>query len=241
MVIDAVTWFAEEDAFQVRLTMLDELVDVFVVVEADVTHQGDAKPYRFPERFRDHPKVRWVPVELTAETPWGRENEQRRAMRDAIAEFADPDDTVVFSDCDEIWDVRLLGHAGPVIARMDFRLFSVLWQYSTDWPGSIAGVWGRVGGLDWQALRDSRWELERVVSGWHLSWMGDDEARVGKLRSFAHTEMVGFDVAGAADAGRWFDGRQMTETRDNLPDCLLDAVPDSWVRTRVPSESPGGS
>ena len=35
MVIDAVTWFAEDEMFRLRLDMLRPLVDLFIVVEAD--------------------------------------------------------------------------------------------------------------------------------------------------------------------------------------------------------------
>ena len=220
--------------FRLRLAMLGPLVDLFMVVEADVTHAGDSKPLRFPEDLRDHPKVRWVPVTLTAGDAWGRENEQRRLMRDAVAEVASDGDVVVFSDCDEIWDGRLLERLdGPRAARMDFRLFSVYWRYSTDWAGSIGGTWGRMRGEDWQRLRDRRWELPSTQSGWHFSWMGGDEANVRKQRSFAHLEFAESDVTGAAAAGRWLDGRQMTETSDGLPDGLAGAVPLSWLRQRV--------
>lgn len=234
MVIDVVTWFAEDDMFRLRLDMLGESVDLFVVVEADVTHQGEVKPLVFPDDLRAHPKVRWVPVSLTAGTPWGRENEQRRAMRTAVSEVASDGDIVVFSDCDEIWQGSFVeGLTAVRAARMDFRLFSVFWRYSSDWAGSIGGPWSELRDVDWQRLRDRRWELPSRPSGWHLSWMGDDEARLEKQRSFAHSEMADADVSGAASAGRWLDGREMRETDEGLPDGLVDVVPASWKRKRV--------
>ena len=35
MVIDAVTWFAEDEMFRLSLDMLGPLVDLFIVVKAD--------------------------------------------------------------------------------------------------------------------------------------------------------------------------------------------------------------
>jgi hypothetical protein len=234
VVIDAVTWFAEDDMFRLRLQMLGPLVDLFVVVEADVTHQGDAKPLRFPDDLRDNPKVRWTPVTLTAGSPWGRENEQRRLMKDAVAGVASDADIVVFSDCDEIWDGRLVdGLTNVCAARMDFRLFSLLWRYQSDWAGSIAGPWWKMREQDWQALRDRRWELPSRESGWHFSWMGDDEARLVKQQSFAHSEFGESDLSGPVAAGRWLNGREMEETHDGLPEGLTNIVPRSWVRQRV--------
>ena len=218
--------------FRLRLALLGSLVDLFIVVEGDVTHTGEPKGWRFPADLRALPNVRWVPVTLAAGTPWGRENEQRRAMHTAAGEVASDDDVVVFSDCDEIWDGRFIDGLSRVrAARMDFRLFSVFWRYQTDWAGSIGGVWSELQGKDFQELRNRRWELASKPSGWHLSWMGDDETRRVKQGAFAHTELAAADVSGAADVGRWFDGRELTETADGLPDGWT--VPESWQRKRV--------
>lgn len=233
MVIDVVTWFAEEDMFRLRMRMLGNLVDLFVVVEADVTHQGGEKPWAFPTDLLGHPKVCWVQVSLTSTTAWGRENEQRRAMREAVAQFASDDDVVIFSDCDEIWGANFLDDLTSTrAALMDFRLFSIFWRYSTDWPGSIGGRWGDLRHLDWQGLRDRRYQLPSTKSGWHFSWMGDDETLLTKRQSFAHTEFAGSDVVGAAGAGRWLNGRQMSETDDGLPEGLVRSVPSSWKNKR---------
>jgi hypothetical protein len=153
-------------------------------------------------------------------------------MHTAAGEVASDDDVVVFSDCDEIWDGRFIDGLSRVrAARMDFRLFSVFWRYQTDWAGSIGGVWSELQGKDFQELRNRRWELASKPSGWHLSWMGDDETRRVKQGAFAHTELAAADVSGAADVGRWFDGRELTETADGLPDGWT--VPESWQRKRV--------
>ena len=227
-------WFAEEDALRLRLKMLDHLVDRFVVVEADRTHTGQPKAWALPDEFRDNPKVLYRQVMLTAGTPWGRENEQRRAMQVAVASLdPDRDTTVVMSDCDEIWDSRLLSGDGIRVAAMDFRLFSIYWRYPQAWHGSIAGRWAKMGTVDWQSLRDARWNHPPVQSGWHLSWMGDDDLRRLKQRSFAHTELADHDLVGPTTEGRWLDGSRMYETDENLPDCLLSSVPESWKRRRV--------
>ena len=233
MVIDAVTWFAEADMLRVRLAMLDGLVDRFVVVEADRTHTGLPKPWALPEDVQAHPKVVYWQVTLTAQSEWGRENEQRRAMRDAVASLnPDPDTTVVMSDCDEIWDGRLLGRDGIRVAAMDFRIFSVWWQYGVGWRGSIAGPWSAMGTADWQTLRDHRTLHPPVESGWHLSWMGDLDSLRRKQQAFAHAELAGHDLIGPVAEGRWLDGKTMRET-DGLPDRLVDLAPEDWKRRRV--------
>lgn len=234
MVIDATMWFAEADMLRLRLRMLDGLVDTFVVVEADRTHTGEGKGWTLPDDIRAHPKVVHWKASLHAAHPWGRENEQRRHMRDAV-EFCEPDadTTVVMSDCDEIWDERLLNADGMRVAAMDFRLFSLFWQYPQAWNGSIAGRWSKMGTVDWQGLRDARWRHPAVRSGWHLSWMGDDEFLRRKQVAFAHTELADHDLKAATDAGVWLDGRRLVEVDGGVPPEMVGFAPESWKRRRV--------
>ena len=219
---------------RVRLSLLDPLVDTFVVVEADRTHQGDPKGWELPDDILSHPKVVYRQVSLTASHAWGRENEQRRAMREAVG-WCDPapDTLVVMSDCDEIWDARFSAGDGIRVAAQDFRLFSVFWRYPNLWQGTIGGPWALMADEDWQGLRNHRWSLPAVPSGWHLSWMGDDEFVRRKQRSFAHTELADHDLTGSTTDGVWVNGQRLVESEDGLPDGLLGVVPVSWQRRRV--------
>lgn len=220
---------------RLRIGMLDSIVDTFVVVEADRTHAGEPKGWDLPEDIRSHPKVVYKQVSLTATHAWGRENEQRRAMRDAVAWVGpSPDTLVTMSDCDEIWDGRFCAGDGIRVAVMDFRLFSVFWRYPIGWNGTIGGPWSEMAEQDWQGLRDARWRLPAVKSGWHLSWMGDDDFRRVKQRSFAHTELAEHDLTDAAADGVWVSGQRMVETDEGLPEGLVASVPGSWKRRRVP-------
>lgn len=234
MVIDATMWFAEADMMRLRLKMLDPLVDTFVIVEADRTHTGELKGWNLPEDIVSHPKVVYRQVSLTAADAWGREHEQRRQMRESVGWLEpSPDTTVVMSDCDEIWDERLLPVKGLRAAQMDFRIFSIWWRYSQVWAGSIAATWEFMSQADWQVLRNQRWQHRQVRSGWHLSWMGDDEFLRHKLASFAHTELAHHDLTVPTTAGAWLDGSQMHETDDGLPSEMVEFAPESWKRRRV--------
>ena len=43
MIIDSFLYFNENELAELRIKYLDDLVDYFVVVEADTTHQGKKK------------------------------------------------------------------------------------------------------------------------------------------------------------------------------------------------------
>lgn len=118
MIYDCFPFFNELDLLEIRLNELAGVVDRFVLVEAELTHNGDAKPLCYEENrerfsaFAD----RIVHVVVTAEDfapaekgstfqerAWMRENIQRNAIsRGLAAAGASEEDIVVVSDVDEI-------------------------------------------------------------------------------------------------------------------------------------------
>jgi len=51
MLIDAFTYFNEEELVELRLKYLDSIVDYFVVIESNVTFTGKPKNWNFPVKF----------------------------------------------------------------------------------------------------------------------------------------------------------------------------------------------
>ena len=49
MLIDAFLFFNEKELVELRIKYLNNLVDYFVIVEADITHQGKKKDWNFPK------------------------------------------------------------------------------------------------------------------------------------------------------------------------------------------------
>lgn len=116
MIYDCASFFNELDLLEIRLNELDSVVDRFVIVEAELTHNGDAKPLYFQNnkarfaKFADkiiHVVVTrddFKPSEQGStfqERAWMRENIQRNAIAKAIAD-AKNDDIIIVSDLDEI-------------------------------------------------------------------------------------------------------------------------------------------
>ena len=129
-IFDCFIFYNEIELLRIRFDELYDLVDHFVVCEANVTFQGKAKPLVFEQykaefkRFADkiiHIVVDDMPgstqmpnaVEIpkgaasgqrgiTAERAfWAREHHQRNALRRGL-KTAEPRDVVCISDCDEI-------------------------------------------------------------------------------------------------------------------------------------------
>lgn len=111
-VYDCFTFFNELDLLEIRLNELYEVVDFFVIVEANFTHQGKGKPYFFEEnqnrfsQFLDkiiHIKVDDRPKKglLNADENWNLEHFQRNAIERGLA-AAQSNDLIIVSDVDEI-------------------------------------------------------------------------------------------------------------------------------------------
>ena len=107
MIYDCFTFFNELDLLEIRLNVLKDVVDRFVLVEAEETHTGKKKPlyyrdniHRF-EEFRDkiiHVSIKSFPKGHDA---WWNENYQRNAILQGL-ECARIDDVILVSDLDEI-------------------------------------------------------------------------------------------------------------------------------------------
>jgi len=212
-IIDCFTFFNELDLLELRLKLLDEHVDHFVLAESNITHSGQPKPFYFEEnktRFEQwlH-KIVYIPVKQSAEglvfaaetsynpksSAWKLENGQRNALSGAAAVIAD-DDLVLLSDLDEIPDPVLLKKIntadGPVVLSLLFHYYFLNCQNIGNerwWNGMIASSGKQFKETSPQVLRDKRNELPVMKkAGWHFSYLGGLEKIKEKIRSFAHTE-----------------------------------------------------
>lgn len=108
-VYDCFTFYNEFELLELRLKALWNVVDCFVIVEADKTHANKPKPFYFWKRqdeFREFfPKIRHLPIEITVPYSgagdWSIEHAQRDAIAHGLSD-AVPDDLIMISDLDEI-------------------------------------------------------------------------------------------------------------------------------------------
>ena len=104
-IYDCFSYWDEDLLLDIRLNILNEYVDYFVIVEGNKTWQNNFKKLRFDvkkfEKFKD--KIIYVPVEdmPDGENPWIRENYQRNCITRGLKE-SNPEDLIIISDADEI-------------------------------------------------------------------------------------------------------------------------------------------
>ena len=105
MIYDCFSYWDEDLLLDLRLNILDQHVDYFVVVEGNKTWQNNPKKLIFDinkfSKFKN--KIIYIPVEdlPDGQNPYLRENHQRNAIVRGLKN-ASKDDFILISDLDEI-------------------------------------------------------------------------------------------------------------------------------------------
>ena len=104
-IYDCFSYWDEDLLLDLRLNILDDFVDYFVIVEGNKTWQNNSKKLKFNKdnfsKFKD--KIIYIPVEdmPDGDNPYIRENYQRNAISRGLNHASD-DDYIIISDLDEI-------------------------------------------------------------------------------------------------------------------------------------------
>ena len=217
MLIDSFLFFNETELVELRLKYLDKIVDCFVVVEADITHQGKKKEWNFPKILEtnlkefskkiqyhqvniDPEKIKneesWIIDDVKGDDAWRIENFQRNYIKTACQKFSDKD-ILIISDVDEIPSKQKL----EFIKSCDFKKIApiALEQYLfhidcnflklESWRGSIVTTMEICKAYSPHRLRRSRNRISHFTeSGWSFSSFGGPNKIKEKLESIAHRE-----------------------------------------------------
>jgi beta-1,4-mannosyl-glycoprotein beta-1,4-N-acetylglucosaminyltransferase len=209
-VVDCFLFFDELDMLDYRLHLLDDVVDLFVLVESTRTHKGLEKPLVFQqnkERFQAfatkmiHVVVDDSPfpqADVRKNEHWKNENHQRIRISEEIAKLGlGEEDIFTICDLDEIPDPSTLYKikqgtisVGIHCLEMDMYYYNLHTKQTTRWyhPKICRyGIYER-SGLTTEEIRMS----QRAIvprGGWHLSYFGDKYFIEKKVRRCLHEEL----------------------------------------------------
>jgi beta-1,4-mannosyl-glycoprotein beta-1,4-N-acetylglucosaminyltransferase len=199
MLVDTFMFYNELDVLELRLTLLDEYVDRFVLVESELNHVGTPKELFFQRNKKRFEK--WMPkiehVIVTAEEspkeydPWVREKHQRECILRGL-DGVPPAAIVMVSDVDEIPDMSKVPfeQLPHIVTSVHMWMFEYSLKYlftGEPWFGtSITNceIFKRVGP---NYLRENRWKFPKInEAGWHLSSFGTPQHVWNKMQTYAH-------------------------------------------------------
>ena len=217
MLIDAFPFFNEKELVELRVRYLNSLVDFFVVIEANITHQGKKKDWNFPKILEsnlkefsskiqyhqlniDLEKIKneesWIIDDIKGDDAHRVDNFQRNYIKNACQKFSN-EDILIISDVDEIPSKKKL----EFIMSCDFAKIApiALEQYLfhidcnflrlESWKGSIATTMQVCNAYSPHQLRRARNRISHFSeSGWSFSSFGGPKKIKEKFEAFAHKE-----------------------------------------------------
>ncbi|MFY8033564.1 MAG: hypothetical protein ACOVMN_03535 [Flexibacteraceae bacterium] len=117
-VYDCFMFYNELDMLEIRLNVLKDYVDFFVITESNRTHTGLPKPFNLADNYERfsafHHKIIYLKLdndnlaEGAAKNPWILENYQRLQLMQGLSD-ASQNDTILLSDLDEIPNPDVIG------------------------------------------------------------------------------------------------------------------------------------
>jgi len=213
-IYDCIQFFNEEHILEIRINILDEFVDYFVIAESTTDHQGNSKKLNFDlSKFKKYEKkIIYIIVDDTSEAikkpHIGGESLVEQHQRNSILKGlknCDENDLIILSDVDEIPDLTKLNKFNKknkyaVFSQKAFAYKLNLFNKAEDnWHGSKMCLKKDLKSPQW--LRNLKfkkypfWRVDKPQNiqiiengGWHFAYLLRAEGISKKIQSFAHGE-----------------------------------------------------
>ena len=133
MIYDCFSYWDEDLLLELRLNILNKIVDYFVIVEGNKTWQNNSKELRFDikkfQKFKD--KIIYVPVTdlPDGDDPYLRENYQRNSISRGINNAKD-DDIILISDLDEIPNPKVINNFNHKMRYASFKQMHFYYKFN---------------------------------------------------------------------------------------------------------------
>ena len=217
-IIDAFTFFNELDLLKIRLDLLYDHVDTFLICESNITHSGKVKKYYFLENREQFKKWEDKIVLLQYEpdiskydfsrpdnldnpysAPWKVETGQRNHLSTYLTQ-QNSEDIAFICDVDEIWQPNLAKSLREKeISLESARLEMLLHFYFLNCRGIglqnskwIHPFYSKIALIqqDQDLSKKRVYENMQIITnaGWHFSFLGGAKKVSEKISAFAHQE-----------------------------------------------------
>jgi beta-1,4-mannosyl-glycoprotein beta-1,4-N-acetylglucosaminyltransferase len=181
------------DLLEIRLNVLKDVVDVFVIGEASKTFTGGDKPFNFENdkaRFAEFlPRIKYVKIDFPPEVHSALEHEtyQRNEMARALT-AAQPDDWIMVSDLDEIPSpaaVKMASSKDDAMTIFEQRFFHYFLNNESyrKWCGTAMFQYknfGKIGSI--QKVRDIQAKFDAIRNARHFPYCIKTAAEIIALK-----------------------------------------------------------
>ena len=211
-IFDCFIFNHEIELLEIRLNILNDYVDKFVITEGDITFSGLPKESHFlnnKERFSKwEDKIILNQINIPEfNSPWHREIYSRNAI--VNLDIFNDDDLIITSDLDEIPNPEVLEHASEWVSDDDHFTFQQscysYWLnnlYSDKWFGTRASTHKYLKNTTVDDIREGTEDESKISGsiitngGWHFTYLGNEDHIRQKINSFCDRH---FDVPEVTD------------------------------------------
>ena len=211
-IYDCFQYFNEDHMVDLRMNILDEYVDFFVISESTKTHQGDNKKLNFDiGKFKKYKhKIIYTIADFEKDKNFINhkggesiiEQHQRNNLLNGLKK-ANDSDLIIISDSDEIPDFTKINQIKPGTKYTAFSQKMFMYKLNlqnlneSNWIGSKVCLKKNLP-LP-QKLRNLKfkkypfWRLDKInlqiiKGGWHFSFLQTPKDIIKKIQSYSHGE-----------------------------------------------------
>jgi len=205
-IFDCTIYFDEDLMLDLRMNILNQYVEKFIIVEAAHDHQGNIKKRNFDiknfKKFEN--KIQYFFIESIPKeySSWERENYQRNYISRCLGDLND-DDLVIISDVDEIPNLKSINQFyknkySVFEQKMFYYKFNLLNNSQPFWYGSKLCKKKYLKSPQWLRNLKSKqypfWRFDKINmniiknGGWHFSFIRKPNEIIKKIESYAHIE-----------------------------------------------------
>ncbi|MBA1339528.1 MAG: beta-1,4-mannosyl-glycoprotein beta-1,4-N-acetylglucosaminyltransferase [Pelagibacterales bacterium] len=211
-IYDCFQYYNEDHMIDLRMNILNEDVDYFVISESTKNHQGENKKLNF--NINNFPKFKKKIIYLVADYKENKDFDKHMGGESVIEQHqrnylinglnkANDNDMIILSDSDEIPDLNKLD---KIKITTKFAAFSQkMFMYKinlqniseSNWIGSKVTLKKNL--PEFQKLRNLKfkdypfWRIDKlrmqiINGGWHFSFLQTPKDIVEKIKSYSHGE-----------------------------------------------------
>jgi beta-1,4-mannosyl-glycoprotein beta-1,4-N-acetylglucosaminyltransferase len=256
-IVDAFIFFNELEILKARFEELYDIVDYFVLVEGKLTFTGLSKPLYFSENkhlFKQYvDKVIHIVVDdfPSTDDPWAREQYQRNYISKGVEQLQLNDSDLIFiSDVDEIIDGTLVYDLKYGIKPVEFHIYNLLlklYYYSLEWTTERRWWFSKMVTYNFfktktpQELRFNIEGYDFYNAGSHITYYGNAENIITKLKSFSETQDCTEVNCNIEYLNKFITDGKLFFSNENKGEQLIKApletnksLPYAFLKTRIP-------
>lgn len=209
-IFDCFLFYNELDLLEIRLNILNDYVDYFVLAEAKRSHQNKPKSLTYlnnKDKFSKFiHKIIYleIPEELFDNHSWGNEQRSFEYLLQGIKN-SNPEDIILISALDEIPSpevIETFKESGLDMAsnNQKFYLYYLNTRFNhPNYAGKHEPFFRGTTLFKRSYINESIFykqmmngrqghDVKMITGGWHYSFLGDPENAVTKVNNYAHTE-----------------------------------------------------